>query len=1041
MNEIPLPQVLEQRVHSTHDTLDMGEIDMPYDERVSARCLYVLLLTCAALEVAEQLRYGEFQPQNVRQLLLWHVKHSIQQLNVRNDALDGSDNSEDDDECSADAERSRTDDEPELTRGWLCDARAQEMLRMVLQLATHPDLCLSVETAVNGWFGGGERFFDSRSSLTLVFGQIFELQCTMQPAMVACVLRGLVVCASQGLHVDADRSAHSGTVHASALQSSSSSSSSGRTNSHNSEESVPTVEHTRTTHSAAVPQHLLPLQDFLTSVLQEICATVTTAAVIDVIGAHFSAIVAVPVGSTVQAFLLAILPLCTRSPQLLGCLHGYLQKRVQSTDVAKQLSAVRVLVPLLFVVPSANQLDVGRTILFVFTRSAVVSREAYILLLLRVHSSDLPLLSIPVVTLLRDALSRDVAQHFRSATVLPDSQPAELVYDPSLRIKQIGPTAEVEDDIEHSMLLLFRLEMVGSDAAQGTAIRKELQDVLPSVTAGSDGVPLEGRANDDGEGNVGAELGFPHAFFQSSYTLTLIFRCPSRAGTATARYIRAVLKYAAHGFSCAGEEAQVSDEVLLCRLGSGYTALSAVLHCALAVLDLKEDSSWSAIESLLALLELVQSLAAAISNGEISTHSGLRAMVFSKLSGQPCEPHASQAQRKPAAKVDGQNLIALAAAVPAPLAELTKVVEHCGRRSETCPTSVATGMVGTLGSLVHAALLYAKDMSDASQCQGLLEKLLQLYHTHGAISNEDHVLTTEEEYYRQYVKQQRRASSNGGHSANRFAHMKRRRRGYTRTRRNVRRTVRRSGEEEPADDDDGFIDSGEDDCNSGSDLDEGDKGEGAGVGSVPKGFTLDFLRGSALTRRDHEHIDDAGSAKQKPRDQPSVVLIGSAAAEDDEGEAGPRVLPCCYRTAVLGLSERLQTAFQRWDVHVHSTAAQQEAHQDKRLSVAALHTEIRSVLFGARSELLLSIAACVELSASGQCVVLLESSATVMSRLTSGLHLFAPVLYNADGSVASKSLMEMGQFFAQELSLSLQRGVMIRTFNVSSRFALCRTVI
>jgi hypothetical protein len=315
--------------------------------------------------------------------------------------------------------------------------------------------------------------------------------------------------------------------------------------------------------------------------------------------------------------------------------------------------------------------------------------------------------------------------------------------------------------------------------------------------------------------------------------------------------------------------------------------------------------------------------------------------------------------------VGGQQLIALAAAVPVPLAELTKAVEHFGRRSEPCPTSVATGMVGTLGSLAHAALLYAKDMSDASQCQGLLEKLLQLYHTHGAISIEDHVLTTEEEYYRQYVKQQRRASSNGGHSANRFAHMKRRRRGYTRTRRNVRRSMRRSGEEEPADVDAGIIDSGEDDCNSGSDMDEGDKGDGAGVDSVPKGFTLDFLRGSALLRRDHGATEDTRSSTQKLGDQPSVMLIGPAATEDEADGIVHRALPCCYRTAVLGLSERLQAAFQRWDVHIHSTGAQQEAVQDKRMSVAALHTEIRSVLFGARSEILLSIAACVEFTASG----------------------------------------------------------------------------
>jgi hypothetical protein len=322
-----------------------------------------------------------------------------------------------------------------------------------------------------------------------------------------------------------------------------------------------------------------------------------------------------------------------------------------------------------------------------------------------------------------------------------------------------------------------------------------------------------------------------------------------------------------------------------------------------------------------------------------------------------------------------------------------------------------------------------------------------LYHTHGAISNEDHVLTTEEEYYRQYVKQQRRASSNGGHSANRFAHMKRRRRGYTRTRRNVRRSMRRSGEEEPADDDAGIIDSGEDDCISGSDLDEADKGDRVGADSVPKGFTLDFLRGSALTRRDHEHIDDAGSATQIPRDQPSVVLIGPAATEDEEGEAWPRVLPCCYRTAVLGLSECLQAAFQRWDVHIHSTAAQQVALQDKRMSVAALHTEIRSVLFGARSEILLSIATCLELTATGKFFATPSEQhyCCLLVAATGCLPLFHCLcamsgLSDAEGSVTSKSLVEMGKFFAQELSQSLQRGVMIRTFNVSSCILVCCTV-
>lgn len=503
MNEIPLPSVLDLRdgmsapIHAS----DFGDApEATYDERVTARCLYILLLTCAALEIAELQRFGEFRPENTRTIVMDQVRYSIQQL--RKDCDSGDNESGAADTASASAS---TGPEPELTRGWLCDARAQELIQMVLQLATHPDLGSAAEAVVNSWMATNNDTimqFRTEEVRELVFAQVFGMMANMQPAIVTCVLKGLIACSAQ----DERRATDAYGAGAVPGEVASSSSSSGRT--------APTAVAVEPLPSSGpivtvmtIQPRFLPLHCALVRLLQNICTNTLGVRVIDAINLYFPTVVSLPVAGTVQAFLLALVPLCAQSQALFGRLHGYLQKRVQSTDEAKQLTAVLVLVPLLFAVSAPQQTEVARTVSFVFTRSAVVSREMYVLILGQLTKgpvSDEPGLGDAALVHLRDALKRQVGQHFRQLSSDGDeSADRALVYDPSLRMKVLSARLDVEEDIEHSLLLLFRLEasLVARQEEGGQGLRRAL---LACLAAGLSEQP-DPTAEDDGDEDMDGE--------------------------------------------------------------------------------------------------------------------------------------------------------------------------------------------------------------------------------------------------------------------------------------------------------------------------------------------------------------------------------------------------------------------------------------------------------------------------------------------------------------------------------------------------------
>lgn len=438
-----------------------------------------------------------------------------------------------------------------------------------------------------------------------------------------------------------------------------------------------------------------------------------------------------------------------------------------------------------------------------------------------------------------------------------------------------------------------------------------------------------------------------------------------------------MLEFARQGFRCATDASNkgVEGEALLCRLGCAYAALCAVLACVLHIVDLRDAASMEAVQSVLTLIELAQAMATTLSNGEISTHTALRSCLLNKLSGRRAEPYSASAQSKVSDITSGGSAaeLALALAAPLPLSALLQLVDYLAQCGNRYPTSISTGMVGTVASFVRTALTHP-DNELSSHKTALLEKLMQLYRAHATISKEVHILTTEEGFYRQYMKQQRQQSQKIGHGSRQGLQWgKRRRKAHQRTRRNVRQALRRDAgdDDESGTDLAGAIDS--DDC--GSDSEESISAEEDSGGNIPRGFSLDFLRRGASSRASGsaplsgaEEGEDNRRVNSR-RGVPRLVIIGAEGTElsedfetPDGAEASGRRLPRIYAEALLALPSHLHSAFKRWDVHIHGTATVQGNErllESKRMSVAALHGEIRAVLFAARSELLLALAVCL----------------------------------------------------------------------------------
>jgi hypothetical protein len=389
MNEIALPVVLHHPSLGLtgselgHDGAGTGSspLRVMAEEQLCCRGLYMLLLTCAALEVAEQLKYGEYKTTSITEALRWYLQHSIQQIGPSTGA-DKTSVRSDDEESVRGASEACGDG---FTRGWLCDARAQEMTKMLLQLSAYPTIAVSCTDSVNSWFAQNQHALAVQDMPTFCAGDmrgplvlaIFDMMENMQPAIMTCVLSGIKLCA-EASRVSAEASRHvqnaSNTAASSSLRASGSGGEVG--------DSHGGSGHRETTAAFGIPAQFVELHVLLQAFFCDVSSSELTLSprVLEVIVHSFPAMVALPAQSAVQPFLRALVPLCNRSSQVFAVLHGYLQKRIQSTDYDAQMSAVRLLVPLLFSVPVSAQMEVARTVTFVFSRPAVFCREISILL-------------------------------------------------------------------------------------------------------------------------------------------------------------------------------------------------------------------------------------------------------------------------------------------------------------------------------------------------------------------------------------------------------------------------------------------------------------------------------------------------------------------------------------------------------------------------------------------------------------------------------------------------------------------------------------
>jgi hypothetical protein len=535
MNEIALPVVLRHpsigatsHQHGGAGAADTSLLRTMAEEQLCCRCLNMLLLACAALEVAEQLRYGEYNTSSVAAALQWHVQHSIQQSGTSTGAGQDNDNTASGKD-SPHAGSEASDDG--FTRGWLCDARAQEILKMLLQLAAFPLIASSCADTVNSWFAQNSHAlavhdmpdYSARDMGGPLILAIFDMMENMQSAIIACILSGIQMCTGA-----AESSRHH---RVSTSSSSSSSLARARGTSAGAGDSEHGSAHARSDEregasSAEIPEQFDEFHALLQAVLCSVCSSASPLSprVLEVIVHSFPSMVALPVQCSVQKFLRALVPLCNRSANIFAVLHGYLQKRIQSNEYHAQMSAVRLLVPLLFAVPASVQLEVARTVTFVFTRPAVFCREVCILLIQHLQLVLPPApdcetdaaepreemhLSERVVMHLRTAVDRYLASGFAtrddaahssstssaSSTYTSATEDENIGFDSAWRIKATVTGLTVTSDVEHAVILLWMLDVTLSRRVASDELTSFASYITtdPSASIGVDGTFLHQR--------------------------------------------------------------------------------------------------------------------------------------------------------------------------------------------------------------------------------------------------------------------------------------------------------------------------------------------------------------------------------------------------------------------------------------------------------------------------------------------------------------------------------------------------------------------
>ena len=91
-----------------------------FDSQLSTRCIFMLLLTCTALEIIEQIRFGEYKTGNMNVIFQNMIKYSILQENNENNTINK--------------------ERMQYNCAWIYDERAKEIIKISILLSRYSNI-------------------------------------------------------------------------------------------------------------------------------------------------------------------------------------------------------------------------------------------------------------------------------------------------------------------------------------------------------------------------------------------------------------------------------------------------------------------------------------------------------------------------------------------------------------------------------------------------------------------------------------------------------------------------------------------------------------------------------------------------------------------------------------------------------------------------------------------------------------------------------------------------------------------------------------
>lgn len=455
ISEIALPLVLTSGLVEG----DASSDNMLFEAQLCSRCVFMLLTTCVSLKLSQDLRYSMYTGDSA----VTAVSATIRQVILSLSDLDSGATAS--------------------SGGWLSDARAQELLKSFLQLGAYPEIPAACLAAVQSWFEERQPpstdistdneptvapvveliLESSEKLLARMILDVFCVRSKVRSALLQCVLKGIFCCASSGTLADAHRKGAGWP----AVPKPSSSSQSSTPQTLSTSQSI--VEHGVST---AIADSLLPIHTLLQDVFAQLCVRHSKSLLehSSIIETQFPTLIQAPIPQVTDSFLRSVTAVCTHSTPIFALVHTHLLKNVQGADAHKAIAAVRLLIPLLFIVNEAQQKEVLNIVAHVFTRTAVFSREACVLLIAQLRElQNGPLCFVekapaPFLMRLQELVNSKLSTCFSDVVVEKGtSAKTETVFVPSLCVTPstgVEQSIQITEDVHHYLLLSWELEML-----------------------------------------------------------------------------------------------------------------------------------------------------------------------------------------------------------------------------------------------------------------------------------------------------------------------------------------------------------------------------------------------------------------------------------------------------------------------------------------------------------------------------------------------------------------------------------------------------